>query len=334
MDPSPTAPPRPPTTVVAIGASAGGVEALTQLVARLPADLSAAVLVVLHLAPRTPSVLPRILARHAVVPVLRAEDHLHLQPGTVTVAVPDRHLLVSGHEVRVVEGPSENGHRPAIDVLFRSVARWWDGRSVGVVLTGALDDGSSGLRAIADAGGLCLVQDPQEAAVSSMPAHALAAVPEAEVRSLEGIAERLTALGPRGGGGLDAARRHEVDLLEVGIGAPWVDVAGPPAGLSCPDCGGPLFESPGPDERFRCRVGHGWTAEAMVARHDQELERALWHAARVIEDDVAVQRRLAQRAEAGGHEHAARRIAARLTDRTDLLTTLYALIRRSAGEGT
>jgi two-component system chemotaxis response regulator CheB len=120
----------------------------------------------------------------------------------------------------------------------------------------------------------------------------------------------------------------------VGIGAPWVDVAGPPAGLSCPDCGGPLFESPGPDERFRCRVGHGWTAEAMVARHDQELERALWHAARVIEDDVAVQRRLAQRAEAGGHEHAARRIAARLTDRTDLLTTLYALIRRSAGEGT
>src|SRR5690349_4480979 len=98
--------------------------------------MSASVLVVLHLAPHTPSVLARILARSAQVPVRRAEDHAHLRAGEVVVAVPDRHLVVHGHEVRTVDGPQENGHRPAVDPLFRSVARWWGARSVGVVLTG------------------------------------------------------------------------------------------------------------------------------------------------------------------------------------------------------
>jgi two-component system, chemotaxis family, protein-glutamate methylesterase/glutaminase len=297
--------------------------------------MSASVLVVLHLAPHTPSVLPRILERSAKVPVRRADDRAHLRPGEVVVAVPDRHLIVLGHDVRTVEGAQENGHRPAIDALFRSVARWWGPRATGVVLTGALDDGSSGLLAIARSGGAAIVQDPAEATVAAMPAHALEAVPDAAVMTLEEIALHISGLRDEQPREADTAPdiEGEADLVEIGVGAPWTTIAGPPAGLTCPDCGGSLFESSGPTPRFRCRVGHAWTAAALAVQHSDELERALWRAARVIEDDVAVQQRLADRAVAGGHAHAASRISRRLADRTDLLRTLYSLIQGIEREG-
>ena len=167
--------------LILLGASAGGVEAVSAVVAGLPADLSAAVCVVIHLRPDAASRLPEILARVAALRVVAARNGMALQPGVVHVCVPDLHLLVEAGEddqgrVRLVRGPRENRTRPAVDPLFRSAALAFGPRVVGVVLTGALDDGTAGLWAVKDRGGIAVVQDPDDAAVPSMPASALVEV--------------------------------------------------------------------------------------------------------------------------------------------------------------
>lgn len=165
--------------VVGIGASAGGVEALIELTAHLPSDLRAAVLVVLHVPAGAPTVLPRILARQAALPVALARDGAPLLDGHVLIAAPGRHLLVADGRIRLDRGPLESGMRPAVDPLLRSLASAYGSRATAVVLSGALDDGAAGAHAVAAAGGTVLVQDPAEAIVSSMPESALRAVGEA-----------------------------------------------------------------------------------------------------------------------------------------------------------
>jgi two-component system chemotaxis response regulator CheB len=179
---------------VVVGASAGGVEALTRFVRELPADFEAAVLVVLHLKPTAASNLPAILARAGRLPAAHAQDGEAIEPGRILVAPPDRHLLVHEGRVQLSSGPSENFHRPAVDVLFRSAALNRDGRTVGVVLSGALDDGADGLRSIARAGGLTIVQDPADAIIPSMPMHALEAAPVDRVLPADEIGRQLPQL--------------------------------------------------------------------------------------------------------------------------------------------
>jgi two-component system chemotaxis response regulator CheB len=323
-----------PSHVVAVGASAGGVEALSTLVSQLPRDTTAVVLIVLHLAPHAPSVLPRILARRCALPVRRARTGHRLRPGEVLVAVPDHHLVVHGNATRVVQGPTESGHRPSIDVLFRSVARWWGARSVGVVLTGALDDGSDGLRAISESGGLAIVQDLDEAAVAAMPEHALAAVPDSEVLSLREIGFRLGDLREPAVQSKDipVGLAAETDLAEEGVGAPWPSIAGDQVPMSCPDCGGPMFEVSDGGLRLRCRVGHGWSAPALARRNSTEIERALWVAARIVEDDIALQQRLIEWSTTQQSPLARDRLARRVDERRRTLRALQDQIRRLADE--
>ncbi len=251
--------------VVVVGASAGGVEALKELVAGLPHDFPASVLVVLHVPANGGSALPTILDRHGPLPAKHAEDGDRLEPGRILVAPPDRHLIVYDGRVTLSRGPRENGHRPAVDVLFRSAAKAMGARVIGVVLSGALDDGAAGLVAVGLRGGLGVVQDPDEALLVSMPRSAIeAADPEYVVRVRE-IPKVLASAVDQ-----DVADVHQPasELMEMEAAMADLDLdalnangrPGEPAGLSCPDCNGSLFEiHEGGLARFRCRVGHAWS---------------------------------------------------------------------------
>ena len=159
--------------VVVIGASAGGVAAVSRLLSDLPGHFPGSVFVVVHIPTDLPSNLPDVLRRHTELKVVRARDRLAIRPGQVYVAPTDRHLLIEDSVVRVVKGPRENRHRPAIDPLFRSAAFYCGRRAVGVLLTGADSDGTSGLFSIKMRGGVAVVQDPGEAEFSTMPGTAL-----------------------------------------------------------------------------------------------------------------------------------------------------------------
>ncbi len=183
-----------PHTVVVIGASAGGVETLVRVVRDLPADLLAAVCVVLHIAPGSPSALPAILQRATVLPCRSAADGEPLVDGEILVAPPDRHLVVSDGRVLLTLTPRENGHRPAVDALFRSAALAQDGKVIGVILSGTRDDGTAGLAMIKSRGGRAIVQDPAEAKYPGMPASAIANVPVDAVVSSDRIAGAIVGL--------------------------------------------------------------------------------------------------------------------------------------------
>lgn len=297
--------------LVVVGASAGGVEALSRLVAKLPGDLPATVLVVLHIPSAPSSSLPRILDRSGPLRATSAQDGEPLVPGRILVAPADHHLLVADGRVQLARGPRENGHRPAIDPLFRSAARWYGPRVIGVVLSGNLDDGSAGLLAIRGRGGVGVVQDPEDAYYASMPSNAIAvAGPDhiAPVDDLGALLERLV-LERAPDEHLPVAEATEDLVTETRIAALDLDALhaddrpGRPAGLSCPDCTGALWEiEDGGLHRYRCRVGHAWSPSSLLAQQDHELEGALWAALRSLEDRAALARRMAASGRTQGRE--------------------------------
>jgi two-component system chemotaxis response regulator CheB len=302
--------------VVVIGASAGGVEALQALVRELPADLPAAVLVVLHVPASGHSALPRILARAGSLPCEHAQENEPLMPGRIYVAPPDRHLLLTDDEIKLTRGPRENGYRPAVDVLFRSAARALAARVVGVVLSGALDDGSAGLRSIATRGGTVLVQDPEDALYPGMPSNALAVCTPDFVGTAAAIGKELVGLAGSEMPTLrDTADRNlemEADMAQLDQQAlDDPDRPGVPSGFGCPDCQGSLFELPDRQLRYRCRVGHAWTAVSLLAQQDAGLEHALWMALRSLEEKAALARRMA----ASARERGSRRTATHYEER-------------------
>lgn len=283
--------------VVAVGASAGGVEALKHFTAGLPADLPHVVLVVLHMPMGAPSVLARILARDALLPTAEAVDGEPLQPGTIRVAVPNRHLLVDNHRIALSEGPTENGHRPSVNVLFRSVALTFGRSAVGVLLSGVLDDGTLGAAAIRSRGGTTIAQSPGEAMFPAMPLNAIDAGVidhEANVADMGGLLtqlanrrfeEREMKPDPRMEleNRIAMARRFSIEID--------AEALGPPSGYTCPDCNGSLMAlSHG---NYRCRVGHAWSADALLGARDDEIENALWIAIRSLQEKARLSRRLA-----------------------------------------
>jgi two-component system chemotaxis response regulator CheB len=285
--------------MVVIGASAGGVEALDRLVRGFPTELPAAVLVVLHLPAAGRSVLPEILARAGGLPATVPQDGERPDRGHIYVAPPDRHLLVVGQQMRLTGGPRENGHRPAIDPLFRSAARSYGRRVVAIVLSGNLDDGAAGSRLVKERGGMVLVQDPEDALYPDMPASAAAVtdvdalVPVADMagRICAALEEPLPATEED-----EEVSREERDEEEE-LAAAELALDGQPTELSCPECGGPLWErSEGPLVRFACRVGHVFSPESLIEQHGKELERALWAAQRNLEERSDLYRRMARRA--------------------------------------
>jgi len=290
--------------VVVVGASAGGVEALSAFVRALPADFAAPVVVVLHVPASGPSVLPAILSRAGPLPAVHATDGAALEPGCIYIAPPNCHVLVSGGRLMLSRGPRENGHRPAIDPLFRSAVASFGERTAGVVLSGTLDDGTAGLFAIKSEGGATLVQDPEEALYNSMPSSAIRYVDPDYVLPARGLAETLARLAAGSNGGV--RKEGPVDDFAP---APAAEQAQPGdlAPFSCPDCGGALWvQERGELETFRCRVGHAYSANSLVARHADTVERALWTAYRALQERAAMSRRVSRRLS----DHGRRRSAA------------------------
>jgi two-component system chemotaxis response regulator CheB len=287
--------------LVVLGASAGGVEALQEVIAGLPADLPAAVLVVTHMPARGSSALPAILDRSGPLPAIPAEQGAPLKPGCIHVAVPDQHLLVRDGQLLLTRAPHQNRARPAVDALFRSAARWHGSLAIGVVLSGALDDGAAGLAAIDAAGGACIVQEPDDALYAGMPDAALAIVPDALVAPARSIGDHIRALvtekisivTPQ----LDADLITETEMAEDDSPRTRSGQPGRPVALSCPDCtGGMNLVETGTAVTYTCHIGHIWSPHTLIAAQQDKIEQALWTAVSMLEEQAGIHDDLAQRA--------------------------------------
>lgn len=282
-----------PETVV-IGASAGGLDALAVLLTQLDRGFPVPVLVVLHVAAEATGRHARLLDRSCPLAVVLAQDGEAVVPGRVYIAPPDRHFLVErqgedGVRVCLARGPKENRSRPAIDPLFRSALVAYGPRTVGVLLTGLLDDGVAGLGAIARAGGITMVQDPDDALYPDMPQNALEAVEVEHVLPLHQMGRALyrilrepvrdtKAVPPSIVIETKIAQRAESNM-------PAEEAIGTPAPYACPACSGPLWQiNDETVDRFRCHVGHAYTARTLLADQDEQIERALWAALRTLEE--------------------------------------------------
>jgi two-component system chemotaxis response regulator CheB len=294
--------------VIVIGASAGGLQALSAVLGSLPDTLPACVLVVIHSSATGSGMLPEILGRATALPVAFGRDRDPVEPGRIYVARPDCHLLVTADGLHVVRGPRENGFRPAVDPLFRTAARAFGPRVIGVILSGALGDGTYGLSVIKHHGGTAIVQDPDDAIISSMPLNAIRSVEVDHVlpaRDIGGTIEHLTRIVDEREGVGEMPRRK--DDLEPQLQSEETEVAemqelfGPPSALTCPDCGGALWEvQEGRVLRYQCHVGHQYAPDNLEESQRDAIDGALWSAVRALEEHAALKMRMADRAAGGG----------------------------------
>jgi two-component system chemotaxis response regulator CheB len=308
--------------LVVIGASAGGVEVLRRVVAALPADLPAAVCIVLHIAPESPSALAQILERAGPLPCRSAEDGDRLEPGRILVAPPDRHLVVEDGCVRLTTGPRENGHRPSVDVLFRSAAAAMNGHVIGVVLSGSRDDGSAGLARIKSAGGAAVVQDPADALYAGMPSSAIGSTAVDVIAPSSLIADAIERL----------VRGHEgTPDRTLGAEEPRPDARGDAMTTICPDCGGVLSRADQAGVRqWRCRVGHRYSEDSLLADSAGAIESTMWAAIRALEDRRALLEVIASRRKADGDELAAREYRERAGASAEHATQVRHTLARAA----
>ncbi|HWS89919.1 MAG TPA: chemotaxis protein CheB [Pyrinomonadaceae bacterium] len=291
----------PGRDIVVVGTSAGGVEALRALVGGLPADFPGSVFVVMHTAPDSPGVLAQILDRSGPLPAASATNRDRIRPGHIYVAPPDVHLLLEPGRMRLTRGPKENRFRPAIDPLFRSAAQVFGPRVVGVILTGGLDDGTSGLLAIKRLGGVAVVQDPNEAFMPSMPLSALARVEvdyTLPVAEMPPVLARLasTTVAEQGGYGVPEELEIEVKIaMEENARESGVAKLGTPSVFTCPECHGTLLQVKEDGRaRFRCHTGHAFSADSLLSQLTESVEETLWSAIRSIDESAMLMRHMAE----------------------------------------
>lgn len=297
--------------IFTIGASAGGLTALTRLFTGMPKDCAPTVFVVVHIGPAAHSALPALLGRVGWLTAFHPDDGEPIRPGQIHVAPPDHHLLVHRDRVLIRRGPRENRTRPAVDPLFRSAAVAFGGRVVGIVLSGALDDGASGLRAIRRCGGIGIAQDPAEAEWPGMPLSAIERGEAEHVLPLDRMPALLVRLAtepapPSPPVPFDIATEARIAEQEFTTVSDDTQTAGKPTTLSCPECGGGLSEfRDGAALRFRCRVGHAYSPDSMEEAQAEVMEQALWVALRTHEDRIELFQRLAAHARERGQNHLA-----------------------------
>lgn len=291
--------------IIVIGTSAGGLKALSTIVSALPDEMDAVLFIVQHLAADKPSILPQILKDLGSLPTAHPMDKEKIQKGRIYIAPPDHHLLVNRGYMRVVRGPQENRFRPAIDALFRSAARAYGPRVVGVVLTGYLDDGTVGLQVIKKRGGIAVVQDPNEAEYPGMPKSVLRYVKVNHCIPLKEIPELLVRLANEPAADEEAYPIPKDIEVESNIAEQQmntkeflenVEQIGIRTTYTCPECSGSIWQIGDEDPlRFRCHVGHSYTADIFLAEQTHNLENALWSAVRALEEKVTFSRQMAER---------------------------------------
>ena len=292
--------------IIVIGTSAGGLEALREVIGRLPAGLPASIFIVQHMPPESISqaILSWLGHFNSFDPKL-AEDGECFKPGRIYVAPPDSHLLLGETKLRVTKGARENRYRPAIDPLFRSAAVAHGPRVIGVILTGMLDDGTAGLIAIQKCGGVIVVQDPNDAAFPEMPQNALNnadvdyCVPAAAMGPL---LDRLAREHPGKNKPVPADVRMEAEIAErvLGGGIAELDRLGSTAPYNCPTCGGVLWEMDSQDvQRYRCHTGHSFTSSALLLSQWERIEETLWTALRMFEERKNLLNASAKRTKSG-----------------------------------
>jgi two-component system, chemotaxis family, protein-glutamate methylesterase/glutaminase len=288
--------------IIVIGASAGGFTALKELIKGLPADLQASIFVVWHMPPDVTGILPQVLTRLGRLPAAQAVDGEPIKPNRIYVARPDHHLLVEDSHVRVTKGPKENRFRPAVDPLFRSAAYAHGRRVIGVILSGALDDGTSGLWMIKRRGGAAVVQDPADAEFPSMPGNALREVEVDYKVPISEMADLLVRLTQEQVAESSKGFMEEDKLTEFEIRTAAEDKAtmaikdfGAPTPFTCPECHGVLFRlKDGNLPRFRCHTGHAFSSDSLLSTVTESIEDSLWNALRCIEESVMLLNQLGE----------------------------------------
>jgi two-component system chemotaxis response regulator CheB len=285
--------------IIVIGGSSASIEPLKMIVRELPANIPASIFIVSHVSPDHQSYLGEILTRFGKLPAATAVQGEAIRPGRIYIAPPDHHLIVEQGYLRLWRGPKENHSRPSINPTFRSAAKSYGPRVIGIILSGLLDDGTAGLIAVKVNRGLAIVQDPEDAEHSDMPRSALRyieadyTVPAAHIAPLlveliQGTIDTgVTFMG-------EPADTHsskvEQDIVEIEAGAKTNTLTM----IVCPDCGGPMWEFRDQEfKHFQCRVGHKFSPESFLANHAETLERALWVAVRTLEERSSLTREMA-----------------------------------------
>ncbi|MBD1903703.1 chemotaxis protein CheB [Trichocoleus sp. DQ-A3] len=283
--------------IIVIGASAGGVEALIQLVADLPPNLPAAIFVVVHFPAWGKSVLPQLLNREGFLHADHAKNNEKIELGRIYVAPPDYHLLMKRGYIRLVQGAKEKGTRPAVDPLFRTAARAYKRRVVGVVLSGTLDDGTAGLIDLKRQGGVAVVQDLTDAFFSGMPKNAIEHTEVDFILPLSSIAPVLVRLAHEPVEEETASTfETDIDVVEVdGAALRELRKHGTFSGFTCPDCGGNLFQlNKSGLLQYICRMGHAYSVETLVAGQSPAQESVLWAAIRSLQKRVELMYKMAK----------------------------------------
>jgi two-component system chemotaxis response regulator CheB len=278
--------------IVVVAASVGGLQALRKLLSSLPADLPASIFIVIHIG-AWPSQLPEILQADCQLPVLHAQDGQPIAKATVYVAPPDRHMLMRDGVIVLSTGPKENFARPAADPLFRSAAVEYGPRAIGVVLTGKLDDGAAGLKAVDACGGFTIVQEPSSCVAPDMPKAALQAVSPNMIVPIEGIAAAIVSgltADSHKGFSMEGRERIalEAKIALTGNSSPGdLERLGHRTSMTCPDCGGVVWRI-GNDLplRFRCHTGHAFSALSLESQQRNGAENALWSAVRHLQESL------------------------------------------------
>jgi two-component system chemotaxis response regulator CheB len=298
--------------VIVIGSSAGGVMALKELIASLPADFEVPIFIVQHIAPQVHSYMPEILNHSGGLKARHPEDGEQIRKGHIYIAPPDHHMLIEENHILVKKGPKENRFRPSVDALFRSAAYTYKNGVIGVILTGMLDDGTSGMWTINRMKGITIVQDPLDALYRSMPQNVLEHVDVDYIVPLAYIPELLNGLTKVEMEEIpdEDSTNRELLKLEIDIAAQQnsfergIINVGTPSSLTCPECGGSLnVLTEGKITRYRCHTGHAYSSESLLEEVSETMEIKLWQAVRSLEERIMLLEKSADKLKETGDEN-------------------------------